>query len=80
MIRWLLRKMVENGDKCKKDLGLVDAMAAEDVIYRQAAELEATEEAFDQRMTQLETKMETSIFKKKEVEDVRRTEEDSEKQ
>jgi len=75
MIRRILRLMVKNGDKCKKDLGLADAIKAEDVIYRQAAELKATEESFDQRMTQLEKKFETNIIRRKEVQDARRTEE-----
>ncbi len=75
MLRKMLRKMVENGDTCTEDLGKDRAMKAEEKIFRQAEELEATEESFDRQMTALEKKFETKVLKRREVQDAGRTEE-----
>ena len=75
----ILRKMAENGSKCKKDLGLADAMEKEAKVFKQAEELRDTEASFDERMTQLETKLETKVFKRREENHERVEERDPER-
>lgn len=57
MFRRILRRMVQNGSRQKADLGLRDAIEAEDALEATCQELECSQEAFDTRVNNLNAKI-----------------------